>query len=139
MSRREHRSRGALNHALHRAYDALLPHRRRDPARVEESRPVDTDRSSGQPSSATSLQPPSGTSLPMRHEPLPPPAASTAAAPSATLQAETQSSVLVPVASPAPAEPSEELTVDSLRDLLAESADATDASRISNVRSCHSS
>ncbi|ETP28461.1 hypothetical protein F442_22245, partial [Phytophthora nicotianae P10297] len=53
------------------------------------------------------------------------PAAPTAAAPPATLQAGTQSSALIPVASPAPAEPSEELTVDSLRDLLAESADAT--------------
>ncbi|ETP28444.1 hypothetical protein F442_22262 [Phytophthora nicotianae P10297] len=61
----------------------------------------------------------------MSHVPLPPPAASTAAASSATLQAETQSSALVPVASPAPAESSEMLTVDSLRDLLAESADAT--------------
>ncbi|ETI34720.1 hypothetical protein F443_18842, partial [Phytophthora nicotianae P1569] len=61
----------------------------------------------------------------MSHEPLPTPAASTAAAPSATLQAEAQSSALVPVASPAPAESSEILTVDSLRDLLAESADAT--------------
>ncbi|ETP07996.1 hypothetical protein F441_15941 [Phytophthora nicotianae CJ01A1] len=122
MSRREPRSRGALNHALHRAYDALFPHRRRDPARLEESRRVDTDRSSGQPPSAASLQPPSGTSLPMGHEPTLTPAAPTAATPSATLQAETQSSALVPVASPAPAEPSEVLTVDSLRDLLAESA-----------------
>ncbi|ETO99742.1 hypothetical protein F441_22838 [Phytophthora nicotianae CJ01A1] len=61
----------------------------------------------------------------MSHVPLPPPAASTATASSATLQAETQSSALVPVASPAPAESSERLTVDSLRDLLAESADAT--------------
>ncbi|ETI34722.1 hypothetical protein F443_18841 [Phytophthora nicotianae P1569] len=125
MSRRAPRPRGALNHALHRAYDALLPHRRRDPARLEESRPVDTDRLSGQPSSATSLQLSSGTSLPMSYEPTPMPAAPTAAAPPATLQAGTQSSALIPVASPAPADPSEELTVDSLRDLLAESADAT--------------
>ncbi|ETL24354.1 hypothetical protein L916_21632, partial [Phytophthora nicotianae] len=112
MSRREPRPHGALNHALYRAYDALLPHRRRDPARLE-------------PSSATSLQPPSGTSFPMSHDPTPTPAAPTAAATSATLQAGTQSSALVPVASPAPAEASEELTVDSLSDLLAEPADAT--------------
>ncbi|ETO58905.1 hypothetical protein F444_22720 [Phytophthora nicotianae P1976] len=58
----------------------------------------------------------------MSHVPLPPPAA---VASSATLQAETQSSALDPVASSAPAESSEMLTVDSLRDLLAESADAT--------------
>ncbi|ETK71586.1 hypothetical protein L915_21201 [Phytophthora nicotianae] len=38
MSRREPRPRGALNHALHRAYDALMPHRRRDPARLEKTR-----------------------------------------------------------------------------------------------------
>ncbi|ETM98248.1 hypothetical protein PPTG_19648 [Phytophthora nicotianae INRA-310] len=61
----------------------------------------------------------------MSHDPTPMPAAPTAAATSATLQAGTQSSALVPVASPAPAEASEELTVDSLCDLLAESADAT--------------
>ncbi|ETI54871.1 hypothetical protein F443_02390 [Phytophthora nicotianae P1569] len=53
------------------------------------------------------------------------PAAPTAAASSATLHNGTQSSTLVPVSSPAPAETSEELTVDSLRDLLADSADAT--------------
>ncbi|ETL78242.1 hypothetical protein L917_20926 [Phytophthora nicotianae] len=40
MSRREPRPRGALNHALHRAYDALMPHRRRDPARLEPGRVV---------------------------------------------------------------------------------------------------
>ncbi|ETP29265.1 hypothetical protein F442_21575 [Phytophthora nicotianae P10297] len=56
----------------------------------------------------------------MNPEPASPPAAPPAALPTAT-----QSSVRVPVASPAHAEPSEELTVDSLRDLLAESADAT--------------
>ncbi|ETO58730.1 hypothetical protein F444_22890, partial [Phytophthora nicotianae P1976] len=61
----------------------------------------------------------------MSHVPLPPPAASTTAASSAALQAETQSSALVPDASPAPAESWGMLTVDSLRDLLAESADAT--------------
>ncbi|ETP08048.1 hypothetical protein F441_15858 [Phytophthora nicotianae CJ01A1] len=125
MSRRQPRPRGALNHALHRAYDALLPQQRRDPTRLEEFRPVDTGRSPGQPSSAASLSSPSGTSLPMDHEPTPMPAATTAAASSAALQTGTQSSALVPVASPAPAEPSEELTVDSLRDLLAESADPT--------------
>ncbi|ETN15230.1 hypothetical protein PPTG_22096 [Phytophthora nicotianae INRA-310] len=68
MSRREPRPRGALNHTLHRAYDALLPHRRHDPARLEESRPVNTDRSTGQPPPVASLQPPSGTS-PMDPEP----------------------------------------------------------------------
>ncbi|ETO60014.1 hypothetical protein F444_21745 [Phytophthora nicotianae P1976] len=120
MSRREPRPRGALNHAQHRAYDAVLSHRRRDPARLVESRPVITDRSTGQPPPAASLQPPSRTSRHMNPEPASPPAAPPAALPTAT-----QSSVRVPVASPAHAEPSEELTVDSLRDLLAESADAT--------------
>ncbi|ETL78389.1 hypothetical protein F442_21510 [Phytophthora nicotianae P10297] len=61
----------------------------------------------------------------MGHEPTVTPATPTAVASPAALQAGTQSSALVPVASPAPAEPSEELTVDSLRDLLAEPADAT--------------
>ncbi|ETO83364.1 hypothetical protein F444_02575 [Phytophthora nicotianae P1976] len=84
MSRREPRPRGALNHALHRAYDALLPHRRHDPARLEESRPVNTDRSTGQPPPVASLQPPSGTS------PMDPESARTALLPYVTLTARHQ-------------------------------------------------
>ncbi|ETM00994.1 hypothetical protein L917_02359 [Phytophthora nicotianae] len=84
MSRRELRPRGALNHALHRAYDALLPHRRHDPARLEESRPVNTDRSTGQPPPVASLQPPSGTS------PMDPESARTALLPYVTLIARHQ-------------------------------------------------
>ncbi|ETM54171.1 hypothetical protein L914_02452 [Phytophthora nicotianae] len=84
MSRRQPRPRGALNHALHRAYDALLPHRRHDPARLEESRPVNTDRSTGQPPPVASLQPPSGTS------PMDPESARTALLPYVTLIARHQ-------------------------------------------------
>ncbi|ETP00134.1 hypothetical protein F441_22444 [Phytophthora nicotianae CJ01A1] len=80
----------------------------------QESRPVITDRSTGQPPPAASLQPPFGTSHLMDSEPAPTPAAPTAAASSAAFPTGTQSSALVPVASPAPAETSEELTVDSL-------------------------
>ncbi|ETN01095.1 hypothetical protein PPTG_24133 [Phytophthora nicotianae INRA-310] len=124
MSRREPRPRGDLNHVLHRAYDALLPHQRGDPTRLEESRPVDTDRSPGQPPSA-SFSHRQELLFPWVVNQTPTPAAPTAAASSATLQTGTQSSTLVPVASPDPADLLEELTVDSLRDLLAESADAT--------------
>ncbi|ETO62473.1 hypothetical protein F444_19619 [Phytophthora nicotianae P1976] len=125
MSRREPCPRGDLNHVLHRAYDALLPHQRRDPTRLESGISSGRHRSFAWTASFSLLQPPSGTSLPMGREPTPTPAAPTAAASSATLQTGTQSSTLVPVASPDPADLSEELTVDSLRDLLAESADAT--------------
>ncbi|ETK74046.1 hypothetical protein L915_19082 [Phytophthora nicotianae] len=77
----------------------------------QESRPVITDRSTGQPPPAASLQPPFGTSHLMDSEPAPTPAAPTAAASSAAFPTGTQSSALVPVASPAPAETSEELTL----------------------------
>ncbi|ETP27926.1 hypothetical protein F442_22789 [Phytophthora nicotianae P10297] len=101
MSRREPRPRGALNHALHRVYDALLPHRRRDPARLER---VFSHR--------PELLIPWILNQRQRLRLF-------------LLPTTTRSSALVPVASPAHAEPSEELTENSQRDLLAESADAT--------------
>ncbi|ETM97734.1 hypothetical protein PPTG_20102 [Phytophthora nicotianae INRA-310] len=124
MSRREPHPHGALNHALYRAYDALLHtdavtlHAWRN--LVWSTPIVRLDSFLLQRVFSHRQEPlfPWVVNQRQRRKP-------TAVAPSATLQAGTQSSARVPVASPAPAEPSEELTVNSLSDLLAEPADAT--------------